>query len=222
MSVGWGLSSSGNMTSIAASPPMTDPVGETSHYAYDLVGRMVSLVYPGGFASTRTYNAQNQLERGDTGERVALNYAYDPTGPRRGHRQLWHGPAAESRSGLMPSPTTGSTGSSAPASEGRGVERRYDSRGRLLAESAGGATIACRYDDAGRHRREALAGRPHRAAVAQSQRTPDRGRADRSRSARRGATGRWPHSSRAAPARSARPPSAAVRRCGTASTNASA
>ena len=59
----------------------TDPVGEVSTYAYEFwVGRMVSLLYPGGFASTRTYNAQNQLERETLASGAALSYAYDAAG----------------------------------------------------------------------------------------------------------------------------------------------
>ena len=145
MWAGWRSPSSGNMIRIHASPP-TRPVGEVSTYAYDSVGRMVSLLYPGGFASTRTYNAQNQLERETTGERCGADYAYDAAGRVAGITGSARGPAAatDRRACFAYDGLDRVTRAQVGA---HSIERRYDSRGRLLAETAQGATITCRYDD---------------------------------------------------------------------------
>lgn len=124
-----------------------DPMGETSRYGYDGVGRQTRITYPGGFSSTRTYNDTCQVVKETLASGVELDFTYD---------------AAKRLTGLV------SASAAAPVQaiadhqlsyEGldrvvsavagtNAVARTYDSRGRLLSESNHGSALSCRYDDA--------------------------------------------------------------------------
>ena len=123
-----------------------DPTGETTHYGFDSVGRLTRLDQPNGFSSTRIFNGRSQLIRETLGSGVEFDYTFDAANrvtaivntiaPAAIQPVATHAFTYDGRDRL----THASLGAEA-------VERAYDSRGRLVAETTHGATLSCGYDD---------------------------------------------------------------------------
>ncbi|MDH4113849.1 MAG: DUF6531 domain-containing protein [Burkholderiaceae bacterium] len=124
----------------------TDPAGEITQYSYDSVGRLVSQISPSGFATGRSYSSRSLLVRETLASGAELHYTHDAAGritaitaaavtpPMQtiaAHQFRYDGRDLVVRATAGPDV----------------VERRYDSRGRLLAETAQGTTLRAAYDD---------------------------------------------------------------------------
>ncbi len=54
-----------------------DPMGQTSGFVYDSLGRNVQVNYPNGFSSIKTFNDVNQIIYEHLGSGAELKYTYD-------------------------------------------------------------------------------------------------------------------------------------------------
>lgn len=122
-----------------------DPLGQITTYAYDGIGRLVSTNYPGGFTSTRSFNNAGYLATESVSGGPVLQFGYDAAGRLRSLRSAGAGPIAaladhtftyDGRNKLVGAITGGLA-----------VERRFDSRGRLIREGLNGAALDLFYDD---------------------------------------------------------------------------
>jgi RHS repeat-associated protein len=123
-----------------------DPTGETSSYAYDGVGRMVMSQYPNGVTSTRVFDNAGRLAREQMASGVAFDYAYD-AGGRLAQIVNTATPAAidaVAPHGFQYDGLDRIVRASMGADQ---IVRAYDSRGRLVRETSGGAALRQSYDD---------------------------------------------------------------------------
>jgi RHS repeat-associated protein len=124
----------------------TDPTGLVSRYTYDSLGRRTKIEYPGGFVSTRSYDVNNRVDKETLGSGAELRFGYDAAGRLRTLTNsatpapLQAIPNHELEYDGLDRLVRAKAGSES-------IERSYDSRGRLLSETALGVTLACSYDD---------------------------------------------------------------------------
>ncbi|MET0102603.1 MAG: DUF6531 domain-containing protein [Sedimenticola sp.] len=125
----------------------TDPTGQVSSYTYDSLGRRTKIQYPGGFSNTRSYDANNRVDKEILGSGAEFSFSYDAAGRLRALTNS----AAPAPLKAVPTHELSYDGLDRLVRAKVGsesVERSYDSRGRLLSETALGTTLACSYDDA--------------------------------------------------------------------------
>lgn len=126
-----------------------DPSGQTSTYAYDGIGRLAHLTYPNTQSSRRTYGASGLLEREVMASGAVLTYHYDAAD----RLVTVENPASPSGIASIPPRRFSYDGLDRIISADVGphrIERRYDSSGRLIAETTNGDTIGRIYDDIAR------------------------------------------------------------------------
>jgi RHS repeat-associated protein len=122
-----------------------DPLGQISTYGYDGIGRLVSTTYPGGLTSTRSFNNAGYLATESVAGGPIIQFDYDAAGRLHSLRSAVAGPIAaladhtltyDGRNQLVGA----ITGSLA-------IERRFDSRGRLIREALNGSALELFYND---------------------------------------------------------------------------
>jgi RHS repeat-associated protein len=124
-----------------------DPMGQVSKYAFDSIGRNIRVDYPNGFISSKVFNDKNQIVKEQLGSGTELAYSYDTSNRIK-----------KIENSVFPSPllkvdthefTYDGLDRVLSAKVGANiVQRKYDSRSRLLEETTHGKTISCTYDDA--------------------------------------------------------------------------
>jgi RHS repeat-associated protein len=121
-----------------------DPMGTATGLAYDGVGRNTAVSRP-GFSSTRAFGADGRLAAERLASGAEVRFAYDAAGRLRtvegvGAAGVSAVPAATFLYDGLDRLVSASAGSGA-------VTRRYDSFGRLTAESRDGVLLEAAYDD---------------------------------------------------------------------------
>ncbi|WP_347159203.1 DUF6531 domain-containing protein [Pontibacter chitinilyticus] len=123
-----------------------DPSGQVSAYFYDSVGHNNKTTYPNGFSSLRTFNDKGQIIKEQLGSGVAFEYTYDAA-----NRLISINNTVVPASVVaLPQHQFMYDGLDRVVTAKAGTEeivRKYDSRGRLTAETTLGSTIQCRYSD---------------------------------------------------------------------------
>ncbi|GGY05055.1 RHS repeat-associated core domain-containing protein [Paludibacterium paludis] len=123
----------------------TDPAGQTSTYGYDGIGRLVSTAYPGGLVSTRDFDSAGQLASESVAGGPVLQFGYDAAGRLRSLHSAGAGPVA-----ALADHTFAYDGCNRLVSASAGgiaIERRFDSRGRLVREAQNGVALELFHDD---------------------------------------------------------------------------
>ena len=147
---------------------ITDPVGVTTHYEYDILGRTSRISSPGGMEVRYRYDCLDRLEQIRYGNGIRTSYRYDADGSishletRMGNDILLSFRYQYDGNGnrLM---KTGIQGPATDGSSALDITYQYDVRGQLLEENRKDAVFRYSYDAAGnRIRKEEETGKDQR------------------------------------------------------------
>ncbi|MEO1058867.1 MAG: RHS repeat-associated core domain-containing protein, partial [Actinomycetota bacterium] len=122
-----------------------DPTQEVTTYAYDGIGRSVSIIEPGGAGSTLSYSPEGLVAEEEVSGGVVLNYGHSDAG-------LTASVESTASPSVAPLPKHeyeyDALGRLVRARRpGSDISRVYDSQGRLVRESHNGFQCEIRYDD---------------------------------------------------------------------------
>jgi RHS repeat-associated protein len=122
-----------------------DPTGESTSYAYDGLGRLTQTTLPDGSVRSRTFSAAGTLASESLSGGPTVQFNYDAAGRVAGISAA----AAGGLAAIQPHTFAydGRDNVVSADAGGSAVERLFDSRGRLVRESAHGLTLETHYDD---------------------------------------------------------------------------
>ncbi|MGF1481958.1 MAG: RHS repeat-associated core domain-containing protein [Cyanophyceae cyanobacterium] len=123
----------------------TDPTGEVTRYVYDGIGRPIRTELPNGATAARVFGTDGRLQQEQLASGTRLEFSYDAAGRLMVLRSLGTvGATAISEHHFqydgLDRLTRGTAGSLT-------VERRFDSRGRLIRETNHGLDLELVYND---------------------------------------------------------------------------